>query len=49
MESILQNKKWVDEGKVKYQETITEGFENMFNAFTDMLKGGNFGKAIVKV
>lgn len=49
MEGILQNKKWVDQGKLKYRETVTEGFENMFNAFTDMLKGGNFGKAIVKV
>ncbi|XP_018566877.1 prostaglandin reductase 1 [Anoplophora glabripennis] len=49
MESILQNRKWVEDGRIKYRETITEGFENMFNAFTDMLRGGNFGKALVKV
>lgn len=49
MEGILQNLKWIKEGKIKYKETITEGFENMFEAFVDMLKGGNTGKAIVKV
>ncbi|KAJ8927849.1 hypothetical protein NQ314_019651 [Rhamnusium bicolor] len=48
-EGIEQNKKWIQEGKLKYRETVTDGFENMFNAFTDMLKGGNFGKAVVKV
>ncbi|KAJ8927308.1 hypothetical protein NQ314_020244 [Rhamnusium bicolor] len=48
LEGILQNKKWIEEGKLNYRETVTEGFENMFNAFVDMLKGGNFGKAVVK-
>lgn len=48
-EGIEQNKKWIEEGKMKYRETVTDGFENMFKAFTDMLSGGNFGKAIVKV
>ena len=48
-EGIHQNLKWIKEGKLKYRETITEGFENMFKAFTDMLKGGNIGKAVVKV
>ncbi|XP_074026488.1 prostaglandin reductase 1 [Leptinotarsa decemlineata] len=48
-EGIKQNLKWIKEGKLKYRETITEGFENMFTAFTDMLSGKNFGKAVVKV
>ncbi|XP_968905.2 prostaglandin reductase 1 [Tribolium castaneum] len=48
-EGILQNKKWIKEGKLRYKETVTEGFENMFKAFVDMLQGGNTGKAIVKV
>ncbi|KAJ3647789.1 hypothetical protein Zmor_019658 [Zophobas morio] len=48
-EGILQNKQWIQEGKLKYSETVTEGFENMFQAFVDMLKGGNIGKAVVKV
>ncbi|NXI60316.1 PTGR1 reductase, partial [Chloroceryle aenea] len=41
--------KWVMEGKVKYHEHITEGFENMPAAFIGMLKGENLGKAIVKI
>jgi len=48
-EGIRQNKEWIEEGKLKYKETITEGFENTFKAFVDMLQGGNLGKAIVKV
>ncbi|XP_018575747.1 prostaglandin reductase 1-like isoform X2 [Anoplophora glabripennis] len=48
-EGIQQNLKWIKEGKLKYHETVTEGFENMLKAFIDLLKGGNVGKAIVKV
>nr|CAI5853593.1 unnamed protein product [Callosobruchus analis] len=48
-EGIEQNRKWIQEGKLKYRETVTHGFENMFRAFADMLKGGNIGKALVKV
>ncbi|KAF2900201.1 hypothetical protein ILUMI_05996 [Ignelater luminosus] len=49
MEGIDQNLKWISEGKLKYRETVTEGFENTFQAFVDMLQGGNVGKAVVKV
>jgi prostaglandin reductase 1 len=49
LEGIQQNKQWVKEGKLKYKETVTEGFDKMFDAFVDMLQGGNTGKAIVKV
>ncbi|KAF7275307.1 prostaglandin reductase 1-like isoform X2 [Rhynchophorus ferrugineus] len=49
LEGVNQNLKWIQEGKLKYREKVTEGFGNMFYAFTDMLKGGNLGKAIVKV
>ncbi|KAK9408082.1 prostaglandin reductase 1 [Crotalus adamanteus] len=41
--------KWVKEGKIKYREDITKGFENMPAVFMGMLKGDNFGKAIVEV
>ncbi|NWR74670.1 PTGR1 reductase, partial [Centropus unirufus] len=41
--------KWVMEGKLKYHEQVTEGFENMPAAFMGMLSGENLGKTIVKV
>lgn len=40
--------KWVTEGKIQYNEHVTEGFENMPAAFMGMLKGDNLGKTIVK-
>lgn len=49
MEGIEKNLSWIREGKLHYRETVTNGFDNMFKAFTSMLKGGNVGKAIVKV
>lgn len=48
-EGISQNLKWIQEGKLKYRETFTESFDNMFKAFIEMLQGGNVGKAVVKV
>lgn len=49
IEGIQANLKWIKEGKLQWQETVTEGFENVPAAFMDMLKGGNTGKAVVKV
>lgn len=40
---------WVAEGKVKYLEDIREGFEVLPAAFAEMLRGGNFGKMLVRV
>nr|CAD7602778.1 unnamed protein product [Timema genevievae] len=40
--------KWYGHGKIKYQETVTEGFENMPKAFIGTLRGANFGKSILK-
>ncbi|AKD04539.1 NADP-dependent oxidoreductase [Pontibacter korlensis] len=40
---------WVKEGKLKYQETITEGFENIPEAFLGLFSGQNTGKQLVKV
>jgi prostaglandin reductase 1 len=48
MEGLNQMAKWIDEGKIKYHETITIGFENMPKAFIEMLKGKNTGKAVIK-
>ncbi|QGH35283.1 zinc-binding dehydrogenase [Gracilibacillus salitolerans] len=41
--------KWLQEGKLQYQETIKEGFENIPDAFLDLFKGNNIGKLLVKV
>jgi NADPH-dependent curcumin reductase CurA len=40
---------WLRDGHVKYRESVTEGIENAPRAFLELLKGGNFGKALVKV
>ena len=37
------------QGKVKYEEHITEGFDNMFDAFAGLFRGDNIGKAVVKI
>lgn len=48
MEGIKQNLEWIKQGKLKFKETVTEGFENMPKAFIHMMNGGNTGKAIIK-
>ena len=40
---------WVSSGKIKYRESITQGIENAPKAFIGMLKGENFGKAVVEI
>ncbi|RIJ41882.1 NADP-dependent oxidoreductase [Pontibacter oryzae] len=40
---------WVKDGKLQYQETITEGFENIPHAFLGLFTGENTGKQLVKV
>ena len=37
------------QGKLRYEETVTEGFENAPKAFIGMLCGENIGKTVVKV
>lgn len=39
---------WIKEGKLKYDEHVTEGFDNMFEAFAGLFTGANLGKAVVK-
>lgn len=48
-EVVSQLTKWINEGKLKYKETIVEGFENAPQAFLDLFEGKNTGKMIVKV
>jgi NADPH-dependent curcumin reductase len=39
----------VSDGRIRYREDITDGFENAPAAFIGMLEGRNFGKALVRV
>ncbi|MFS1513764.1 NADP-dependent oxidoreductase [Chengkuizengella sp. SCS-71B] len=48
-EGIKQLAGWMMEGKLKYEETIVEGFENTPEAFEGLFKGTNLGKLLVKV
>ena len=48
-EGVMQLAKWLGEGKLKYAESIVEGFENTPRAFIGLFTGENLGKQIVKV
>ena len=48
-EYVAKATTWVQEGKLKYRETVAEGLKNAPQAFIDMLKGGNIGKQIVQL
>lgn len=41
--------KWLLEGKLKYEETIIEGFDRIPDAFLQLFQGTNVGKMLVKV
>lgn len=47
-EGVTQLAQWLKEGKIKYRETIVEGFENIPRGFIEMLSGQNTGKMLVK-
>jgi len=48
-EGASQLGQWLAEGKLKYTESIVEGFENTPRAFIGLFTGENLGKQIVKV
>ena len=48
-EGVAQLAQWLAAGKLKYAETIVEGFENTPQAFIGLFTGDNLGKQIVKV
>ncbi|WP_159517407.1 NADP-dependent oxidoreductase [Sunxiuqinia indica] len=48
-EGIKQLTEWLSRGKLKYTETIREGFENIPQAFLDLFEGKNKGKMVVKL
>lgn len=49
MEALTELTKWIASGQIKANEHVSEGFDNIFEAFVGMLKGDNSGKAVVKV
>ena len=40
---------WIQEGKIKSEVSIAEGFDKLPEAFRNLFTGDNFGKQIVKV
>lgn len=48
-EAIKQLTEWLNQGKLKYNETIRQGFENIPQAFLDLFEGNNKGKMVVKL
>jgi NADPH-dependent curcumin reductase len=40
---------WVADGSLRYRETVVDGLENAPTALAEVLRGGNFGKMLVKV
>ena len=48
-EGFKQLSQWFAEGKLKYAETVVQGFENTPAAFIGLFSGDNLGKQIVKV
>jgi NADPH-dependent curcumin reductase CurA len=48
-EALTTLTQWLNEGKLKYTETIVEGFDKLPEAFLGLFSGKNFGKMMVKV
>lgn len=49
MEGIKQNMKWLNEGKLKYHETVLEGLEKAPEALIDLIKGKYRGRVVIKL
>jgi len=48
-EAIRQLSEWVAEGKIKSEQTVVEGFENLPDALNMLFKGENKGKLVVEI
>ena len=48
-EFLAEMADWIRDGRVKYREDIWEGLEKAPEALAAMLRGGNFGKTLVRV
>lgn len=47
-EGFRHMSRWINEGKLKYRETIVKGFNQLPHAFIGLFKGDNTGKMIVE-
>jgi NADPH-dependent curcumin reductase CurA len=47
-EAFIHLTKWVQEGTIKYTETVIHGFEKLPDAFLDLFSGKNHGKMMVE-
>jgi NADPH-dependent curcumin reductase CurA len=41
--------KWINEGRIKWKETVYEGLENAPKAFIGLFKGENIGRTLVRL
>ncbi len=41
--------RWLAEGRIRYREDVREGLASAPSAFIELLRGGNFGKMVVRV
>jgi len=41
--------RWIKDGSITVKMSVTEGIENAAEGLVGMLKGDNFGKAILKI
>ncbi|REA61199.1 NADP-dependent oxidoreductase [Dyadobacter luteus] len=48
-EGMKHLSQWVKEDKLKFTETIVEGFDQLPQAMLDLFTGGNTGKMVVKI
>lgn len=47
--ALTQLMNWVEEGKIKYTETVINGFDRLPEAFIGLFNGTNTGKMVVRV
>jgi len=40
---------WIRDGQFRYREDVSEGIASAPQAFCALMRGGNFGKALVRV
>jgi NADPH:quinone reductase len=48
-EGVNQLAQWLGEGKLKYKETIIQGFETLPESFIGLFHGQNTGKMLVEI